>query len=346
MCTILGSVGTVSNLPSRLRQEYHEFMSCLFSCGELRGRDASGFWAWRDNHYLTEKRPIPAQDLIYRSMQWKSLRFNPPSICIAHTRSTTDGDPNVNSNNHPHIGSRTVMVHNGMVASFESIAKHYGFEMKTSCDSEILIHLAESKPKIEDGLEHMMKTVNITSGFASVATAFVDRKNPNNLYLVRNNGNPLFIYKCPRLNSIFFVSTSAIFEEAMNMMYGHKSPINAGFVEKTSLDVHKLYTISTDGVIETKSLTVHNPSTNVGFGTTGYKPQDKIKKQSTFPLAYPDVGGEDYSLDMDGSISLFIDEEEKDDASEKKQQLPGVEDMPENVRQSLVKFLEDKDYLI
>ena len=107
MCSIVGAAGPIDKLSSKLKQEFHEFLSCLFSMAELRGRDAAGYWVWRGDHYVYEKRPIPAEDMIERSAQWKSLRYNPGSLYLLHTRAATDGDPNDNVNNHPHMGEHS-----------------------------------------------------------------------------------------------------------------------------------------------------------------------------------------------------------------------------------------------
>lgn len=277
-------------------------------------------------------------------MSWKSLRFNPGSLYIAHTRSTTDGDPNINANNHPHIGEHTVMVHNGMVLSYDAIAAAHKFNMKTDCDSEILLHLAESEDDIKSGLEKMLRIVNNSSGIGSVATAFVDRRNPTEILLSRNSGNPLNIYECKRLNCIFFASTDAIFETAAFMLYGHKN-LEALGISKASLDTNTLYRLKEDGTFSKQSMSVY-----VTHNTTNYHnsnnsssnlTQADMRKQSAHCFAYPSIYGEDYELCLDGSISEFGINQEKEEDDDKLETVGGYKCMPNDVRKELIEYLSN-----
>jgi len=246
ICSIAGAAGPIHKLSKRLQAEFHEFLSCLFTMSELRGRDASGFWVWRNDHYIFEKRPTAAEDLIERSPRWKGLRYNPGSLYLIHTRAATDGDPNENSNNHPHIGEHSVMIHNGMIWGHNTIAIQHDLKMKTDCDSEVLLRLAESVEDIKDGLKLMYQVANDSNGTDSIATAFVDRRAPNKIYLSRNSGNPCHIYYSKRFGCTFFISTDIIFERALEMLYKTKNPkvIEA---KGESIDVNYLYELSEDG---------------------------------------------------------------------------------------------------
>ena len=222
MCTILGCAGPISTLSSKRRQEHHEFLSCLFCTAEARGRDAAGFWVWRGDHYVAEKRPYAAEDLIQRSVRWKGLRFNPGSLYLLHTRAATDGDPNDNVNNHPHQGAHSVMIHNGMVWNHEALAKEQGLDMKSECDSEILLRLMEAQETMHDGIKHMFQVIDDATSSASIATAVIDRRKPDRIYIARNSSGPCMLYHSKHFNCTFFVSTDIIFERALEMMYKTK----------------------------------------------------------------------------------------------------------------------------
>lgn len=349
MCTITGAAGNIAGLPSKSRQEFHEFMTCLFTMGELRGRDAAGFWAWRGDHYVYEKRPIPAQDLAHRSMAWKSLRFNPASLYITHTRSTTDGDPNVNCNNHPHIGEHTVMVHNGCVWNYESIARGFKFDMKTDCDSEILQRLVERDEDIVEGFKSMYRVCRAAHGMATIAVAFVDRRDPTRIILSRNSGNPLNIYECPRLGCTFFCSTEDIFEYACMLMYGEKDPKKLGFKQK-DVATETLYYLNEDGTVEAESLgnfhqspVAYQGSTTGGStgGASTTATHAQLHSQSQNAMAYANIFGTDFELDIRGNLKPFALELDDDD-DEQQESSEGEDIMPELVKEDLISFLEAK----
>ncbi len=274
-------------------------------------------------------------------MGWKSLRFNPGSLYIAHTRSTTDGDPNVNANNHPHIGKHSVMVHNGMVFSFESIARTYNFDMQTECDSEVLLHLAEVDEDMKQGLRRMMMVTHGSSGMASIATAFVDRRNPTEVLLTRNSGNPLHIFECERLNCVFFVSTDAIFDKALEMLYDSKNLHQLGF-KRSVVETHKLYRLKQDGTVVKEDLVsftkAHQQAwTGSDDDTVGTK---EIQEQSQHPLAYSTIFGDDFELGIDGSIVPFGAHDEHADLKTETFQNDEFELMPSDIKKELVTFLE------
>ncbi len=246
MCTILGAAGPINKLSSKRKQEFHEFLSCLFCASEARGRDAAGFWVWRGDHYVAEKRPYAAEDLIQRSVRWKGLRFNPGSLYLLHTRAATDGDPNDNVNNHPHQGTHSVMIHNGMVWNHEALAREQCLDMKSACDSEILLRLAEAQDTMHDGIKHMFQVIDNATSSASIATAFVDRRQPDRIYIARNASGPCVLLHSKHFNCTFFVSTDTIFERALQMMYKTK---DLAVIEATKTQTRPMwmYELDDDG---------------------------------------------------------------------------------------------------
>lgn len=248
MCSIIGACVDITALDNDTRREFHEFLSCLFMMGELRGTDAAGFWAWRNDHYVFEKRPIAAQDLIDRSAKWKSLKFSPASLYLCHNRFATQGDPNKNINNHPHIGSHSVMVHNGCVYDHKKLMSENKVEIASECDSEVLLRLVEQKDTIKEGIEHLFSRIDFSTTSASMAIAMVDRRNPNKIYLFRNSGNPCYLYYSKRFKAFFFASTDTIFEQALQLMYDDKKLDNIDAV---------------GGQIETETLYILEPGKNV-----------------------------------------------------------------------------------
>jgi len=341
MCSIAGAAGPIHKLSGKLRAEFHEFLSCLFTMAELRGRDAAGFWVWRGDHYVYEKRPIPAEDLIQRSPRWKGLRFNPGTLYLLHTRAATDGDPNENINNHPHMGDHSVMIHNGMVWSHQSIASQYSLDMKTDCDSEVLMRLAECVDDIKDGLKFMYNVCSDSTGTDSIATAFVDRRDPNRILLSRNSGNPCYIYPSERFGCTFFVSTEQIFEEALELLYGTKSPKVIG-AKSHDVKIGHLYELKEDGTWDSEFL-VH-PSSYGRHTVYNYDDDDDDTVQSSPAYIKVLLGSTGMSVDITGDMTPLVEEVDDEDIPEDNSDLEFMEsmEMPEEVQTELRNFLDQK----
>jgi glucosamine 6-phosphate synthetase-like amidotransferase/phosphosugar isomerase protein len=342
MCSIVGAAGPIENLSARLRQEFHEFMSCLFTMAELRGRDAAGFWVWRKNHYVFEKRPIPAEDLIQRSPRWKGLRFNPGSLYLMHTRAATDGDPNENMNNHPHVGEHSVMIHNGMIWGHQAVASQYGLDMKTDCDSEVLLRLAEVMDDMTEGLKFMYESASDSHGTDSIATAFVDRRDPSKVLLSRNSGNPCYVYQSERFGCTFFCSTEDIFERALEMLYKTKSPKVIG-AKSEDVQTDWLYSLNADGTLDKEFLVSPTP---YGRYQSHYSEWDENDTVIVEPKQYIKVllGSQTMSVGLSGKIELLAENLEEEEIQEDTSDLEFMEtiQMPKEVEMELRGFLDAK----
>jgi predicted glutamine amidotransferase len=280
---------------------------------EIRGRDAAGFWVWRDDHYVFEKRPIPAEDLIRRSPRWKSLRYHPGSLYLLHTRAATEGDPNDNVNNHPHIGKHSVMVHNGCIFNFESIVRDQNLSLGSDCDSEVLLRLAEAKESVEDGLKHMFQITHANTGTASIAVAVVDRRTPDRIFCTRNMGNPLYLVRSERFNCTFFVSTEQIFELALEMLYESKDlKVIGGTVETVS--PHYLYELTADGKWSSKHLVSFYQQPSFGYGHNSEYDDDDVVLVKHYVSGI--VDGVPYSIDISGNMTKLGEEEPEEDLAD------------------------------
>lgn len=332
MCSIVGAAGPIDKLPSRKKQEFHELLSCMFSMAEIRGRDAAGFWVWRGDHYVFEKRPGPAQDLIARSMRWKSLRFNPGQLYLLHTRAATDGDPNENINNHPHIGDFSVMVHNGCLWSHQQICHNYGLDTISSCDSETLLRLVEKFGGVKDGLKKAFKIAQGSSGTATIACAFIDRRNPDRIYLARNHGNPCYVYESKRFKATFFASKEEIAERAVELMYNKDVKVEDILGAPKNVTPFYLYELKADGTYSDKWLT----STTTTQSYVGRR-HDWEEYADTDPFAVGKTQITGFQMDILGNLTEIVDFEEtsKNEINESLD-LPV---MPSDVAEDLASFL-------
>ena len=146
MCGIVGFIGRSKN-----QKVCFDFTTALLKHTEIRGDDATGFWAssLRLNGnkesgkvYFT-KAPKKSTEFVNEPF-WKHWKNDSPSLFLGHCRrSTKKGSEAVNKNNHPFVSEdyRTALVHNGNVPEHNTLRS--SFDLKTDCDSEVLLRIIE-----------------------------------------------------------------------------------------------------------------------------------------------------------------------------------------------------------
>ena len=118
---------------------------------------------------------------------------------LVHVRDYTKGHPSLECNNHPIRHGAVVGVHNGIIANDEEIFARYRFERAEpgmTVDSEAIFALVgrhEDRPR---ALEEL---------YGSMATAWLDERAPDVLFLARGTGRPLWIGEGKE--EVFFAST-------------------------------------------------------------------------------------------------------------------------------------------
>jgi glucosamine 6-phosphate synthetase-like amidotransferase/phosphosugar isomerase protein len=123
---------------------------------------------------------------------------------LVHVRDYTKGHPSLNANNHPVRHGTVVGIHNGIIKNDEEIFAKYGFvrgEAEMTVDSEAIFALAEHERSRAKPFEEL-------SG--SMATAWLDERDPQVLFLARGVGRPLWIGEGKR--ELFFASTKSALE--------------------------------------------------------------------------------------------------------------------------------------
>jgi glucosamine 6-phosphate synthetase-like amidotransferase/phosphosugar isomerase protein len=125
---------------------------------------------------------------------------------LVHVRDYTKGHPAIAANNHPIRHGSVVGVHNGIIANDEEIFARYGFERAEpdmTVDSEAIFALAEqaSASSYTHALEEL---------YGSMASAWLDERLPEVVFLARGIGRPLWIGK--GRHELFFASTRQALE--------------------------------------------------------------------------------------------------------------------------------------
>lgn len=202
-----------------------------------RGRDACGFVAIGAEGTLQwQKAAVP-------SHQFRMHRRSIPqetTLCLIHTRWSTQGHEGFMENNHPIKRGRFYVIHNGHVHNDDDIftlseRKRYG-----QVDSEAIVALMahygslESSPLVMAEIE------------GDAACAFVDETHHNQLVLARGHGSPLHMVEMDEL--VVFASTESAVKDSVaktfELLKGEKEKLGVRpFTEGTSAHW-------TDGVME------------------------------------------------------------------------------------------------
>jgi glucosamine 6-phosphate synthetase-like amidotransferase/phosphosugar isomerase protein len=123
---------------------------------------------------------------------------------LVHVRDYTKGHPSLNANNHPIRHGSVVGIHNGIIRNDEEIFSAYSFEraeLDMTVDSEAIFALAERERGRAKAFEQL---------YGSMATAWLDERDPEVLFLARGIGRPLWIGE--GRHELFFASTKSALE--------------------------------------------------------------------------------------------------------------------------------------
>ena len=141
---------------------------------------------------------------------------------LVHVRDYTKGHPRIAANNHPIRHGAVVGVHNGIILNDEQIFAEYGFhraEPEMTVDSEAIFALAEQSHAAAKPLERLR---------GSMATAWLDERRPDVLFVARGVGRPLWLGEGRR--ETFFASTRHALEvvERYAKVRLHKREVREG----------------------------------------------------------------------------------------------------------------------
>ena len=194
-----GIIGFVCDKPS---DDNYVMLGDLLYVSSSRGTDATGVAVVGTTRTKVIKEDIPADKFIVKHYKGLKKDVDKAKIVLGHTRLATQGHQKDNNNNHPIIGQKYIMVHNGTCSSMDRI-KDYPY--KGTVDSEILLSHIEKK-----GLKEGLKALK-----GSAAVAIIKEDEPNVVYLWRHN-NPLWAAYDPKNNVLFFGSTEDILKEGLS----------------------------------------------------------------------------------------------------------------------------------
>jgi glucosamine 6-phosphate synthetase-like amidotransferase/phosphosugar isomerase protein len=223
MCGIWGYAGNIGAEQTTLA---HDFLTNLAIASEARGTDSTGFSARFDSgHVIVDKMPYRAGIYSQMSPRFWLLRKKMPSTLIGHTRLGSGSSPLINNNNHPFVGSRYHLVHNGVIPSWRDLKTTHQVDLESETDSELIIRIVEKKmaekKQLSSSVEWLLDNI-----WGNMACALLDLNSPQ-IFLFRND-NPILVFHVPggifgSDGVIFFASTDDIFESAWRATFRNKS---------------------------------------------------------------------------------------------------------------------------
>ena len=147
---------------------------------------------------------------------------------LVHVRDYTKGHPSLEANNHPIRHGAVVGIHNGIIRNDEEIFARHGFERaapRMTVDSEAIFALMEQERSSANALGEL---------YGSMASAWMDEREPEIVYLARGMGRPLWLGE--GRHGLFFASTKAALE--LMESYANVSLVSREVSEGTLLSMH------------------------------------------------------------------------------------------------------------
>jgi len=215
---LCGIIGFVGNIPEGCWGQTYRIIESLFRHVEVRGKDASGFVAnavpldYPDRaSVIAEKQPLKATEFVKLNPTFRGLAHRRCTSFVGHARAATHGEPADNRNNHPFISDdrELFLVHNGILTNHQQVADRLKLQLRTDCDSEVLLRLLETAPSVAGGIQDCLRLVS-----GSMALAVYDKAH-DFVWLTGNGGRPLWLARLHKDRRWFFASTAEILHDSI-----------------------------------------------------------------------------------------------------------------------------------
>ncbi|MDE5991555.1 MAG: class II glutamine amidotransferase [Oscillospiraceae bacterium] len=203
MCALFGWLDCGKILSVRVLKKLTQ---ALANAAEERGTDASGIsYIRNDNQVTIYKRPKPAHKIKFR------IPYGTGAV-MGHTRFATQGNAEINCNNHPFPGKADktfAFAHNGVLYNDTALRKSHNLpKTNIETDSYVAVQLIEEQGKLDfNSLRNMAE--DVTGNFV-----FTLLDENNTLYFVKGN-NPLYLIYLERFGLYIYASTKSIMDKAL-----------------------------------------------------------------------------------------------------------------------------------
>jgi len=283
----------------------YDLLTALAVNTEARGKDATGFtWLDKRGRMKHRKEALPSSEFVDQQY-WKWMQRRLPKAVVGHCRFTTKGSPEINENNHPHVGERYSMAHNGTLKGYEY--RPWTELCQTECDSEALLRVMELGDNATKGVQRIYNAF-YQSDFACIV---VDKKTKNVIFF-RNPKRPLRVWRGK--NFVAIASTEQILERSFQMAFGTDSSKVNG-LEKWTPVSGTMYTLNTTTLdIAKTELFDYSPKEQQGNvvqvgsdGSTIQDVPDKVKQYQHYSNTSSKPRHKGYKVDNKGNIIYNFD---------------------------------------
>jgi glucosamine--fructose-6-phosphate aminotransferase (isomerizing) len=221
MCGIVGYIGT-KPVKEILLDGLREL--------EYRGYDSAGIVVLQNHQFSLFKAVGKLVNLEEKASSFESTGF---SIGIGHTRWATHGKP-TELNAHPHVGSRSYVVHNGIIENYQELKNSLmakGVQFVSQTDTEVIVHLFEHHlATAHNPLEAFKATLAQLEG--AYALLLVTASENETIFFAKN-GSPMIVGRRGEEETFFGSSDAALIGKAQEVIYledGHYGYATAGAI--------------------------------------------------------------------------------------------------------------------
>ena len=157
---------------------------------EYRGYDSAGIAVLEDGNFQSYK---AIGKLVNLEEKTKDFTTNKFAAGIGHTRWATHGKP-TELNAHPHLGSDSYVVHNGIIENYAELKKELiadGVTFLSQTDTEVIVHQFEKNLKLTStAFEAFEKTISELEG--AYAILLVTKGEDKTIFFAKH-GSPMLV---------------------------------------------------------------------------------------------------------------------------------------------------------
>ena len=181
MCGIVGYIG---------KKDTKEILLEGLKELEYRGYDSAGIAVLSNGTFNSFKATGKLVNLQEKTKDFHTDKF---AVGIGHTRWATHGKP-TELNAHPHIGSNSYVVHNGIIENYAELKKELisdGVTFLSQTDTEVIVHQFEKNLKnAKTAFEAFKKTISELEG--AYAILLVTKEEEEKIFFAKN-GSPMLV---------------------------------------------------------------------------------------------------------------------------------------------------------
>tara|TARA_R110000744_G_scaffold133667_3_gene242179 strand:- start:13807 stop:14991 length:1185 start_codon:yes stop_codon:yes gene_type:complete len=204
MCGIFGFAKREGWQSESQMNRIEDIVSNLTFESAIRGKDSTGLAIASNTEKMVYK-TLKSSDQLVCDDEWSDILEKidkDTTVFLGHVRYKTTGDI-TEQNAHPFVKGSVIGAHNGIIYNHEEIAKKLNKDVQV--DSEVIFALLNKKEKYKE-------VFDVLEG--DYALSWID-EDYRNLYLMHEEGRPLYIAYWKKARCLFWASTKEILSLAL-----------------------------------------------------------------------------------------------------------------------------------